>query len=183
MKYEPSLLEIVLTKLVFVLYGRSVYKIFSNRLPINGTESVLDFGSGMGTVGFYVAQKLTKGHLTCFDVSKRWMSVCRKTLRKYRNVSFLQSDFLALINDSFDVIFCHFVLHDIPKSELENIIPVLASSLKLGASFVFREPIKETIKLFEIKSLIEKNGLSLKESRITDVPLMGNALESVYIKK
>lgn len=182
MNYEPSLLEIFLTKIAFVLCGKSVYETFANRFKISGKETVLDFGSGMGAVGFYIARKLTEGHLICYDVSKRWMSVCRKTLRKYKNVSFLRSKFPAFAADSFDIIFCHFVLHDISQSKLEGIIPVLVNSLKFNGSLTFREPINEAIKLIEIKSLIEENGLFLKESRITDVPLLGNALECVYIK-
>ena len=182
MNYEPSLLEIFLTKIAFILCGKSVYEEFANRLKISGKETVLDFGSGLGTVGFYVARKLTEGQLICYDISKRWMSICRKTLRKYKNVSFLQSEFPSFAADSFDIIFCHFVLHDISNNELEGIIPVLANSLKFNGSLTFCEPINETIKIFEIKRLIEKNGLSLKESRITDVPLMCNALECVYIK-
>ena len=55
-------------------------------------------------------------------------------------------------------------------------------SLKSGGSLIFREPLNEAEKLNVIKRLIEKNGLLLKDSRITDVPLMGNALESIYIK-
>ena len=47
---------------------------------------------------------------------------------------------------------------------------------------VFREPLKEIQKLVTIKRLLSENGLILKDSRITDVPLMGNSLESVYMK-
>lgn len=182
MKHEPVLLEIFLTKLAFLFCGKSVYKTFADRLSLAGSEQVIDFGCGMGTVAYYVMKRLPKGHLTCIDVSERWLNVCRKTLGKYRNVSFIKSDFPELVDSSFNVVYCHFILHDISESELEKVIPVLAKSIKSSGTFIFREPLNETEKLSTIKRLIEENGLSLKNSRITDIPLMGNALESIYIK-
>ena len=182
MKYEPTLLEIFLTRLAFLFCGKSVYQAFAYRLPLDGKKHVLDFGCGMGTVAYYVAEKLTHGHLTCLDISERWLSVCRKTLRKYGNITFLQGESSLLINESFDIVYCHFVLHDISETELENVIPALAMSLKSGGMFVFREPLNDTEKIGFIKRLIEQNRLSPKDSRIIDIPIMGNTIESIYIK-
>lgn len=182
MKHEPSRLEIFLTELAFLFCGRSVYQAFADRLPLNGNEQVLDFGCGMGTVAYYAAKKLTHGHLTCLDISGRWLNACRKTLRGYKNVAFLHTEATALSENSFDIVYCHFVLHDISAGDLETVVPALVKSLKPGGSLIFREPLNEAEKLNIIKRLIDQNRLSRKDSRITDVPLMGNALESVYIK-
>jgi hypothetical protein len=65
---------------------------------------------------------------------------------------------------------------------LGKVVPALAKSLKSGGALVFREPLNEAEKLDFIKRLMLQNELSLRDSRIIDVPLMGNALESVYIK-
>lgn len=182
MQHEPARFEIFLTRLAFLFYGKSVYKAFADRLPLHGGERVLDFGCGMGTVAYYAVKKLPHGHLTCLDISERWLNVCHKTLRKYGNVAFLQAEASALTEASFDVAYCHFVLHDISESELETVIPVLVKSLKPGGALVFREPLNEAKQLSVIKRLIGQSGLSLGDSRVTDVPLMGNAFESVYIK-
>ncbi len=182
MRSEPTYLEMFLTKLAFLFYGRAVYKAFADRLPLHGGERVLDFGCGMGTVAYYVEKKLPRGYLVCLDISERWLKACRKTLRDYENVTILRPEALSLPKDSFDVAYCHFVLHDIPEGDLENIIPALVKSLKSGGTFVFREPLNEAEKLNAIKRLIEQSSLALKDSRVTDVPLMGNALESTYIK-
>jgi len=88
-----------------------------------------------------------------------------------------------LTSESFDVAYCHFVLHDISVSELERVISELARSLRPGGVFVFREPFNETKKISLIKHLLEQNRLIPKDSRITDIPMMGNALEFVYIKQ
>jgi len=182
MQHEPALLEVILTMLAFLFYGKAVYKEFADRLPIDGYERVLDFGCGMGTIAYFVAKKLPHGHLTCLDISARWLNNCRKTLRKYGNVTFLKSEAPVLPEESFDVAYCHFVLHDIAKEELERVIPALAKSIKHGGALVFREPLNEIEKLSIIRGLIEQNGLSLKDSRFTDIPLMGNVLESMYVK-
>jgi hypothetical protein len=53
MKYEPTCLEILLTKLAFVFYGKSVYQSFADSLPLDGGERVLDCGCDMGTVAYW----------------------------------------------------------------------------------------------------------------------------------
>ena len=52
MQYEPSLLEITMTRIAFLLYGKSIYRTFADRLPLKGEERVLDFGCRMGTVAY-----------------------------------------------------------------------------------------------------------------------------------
>jgi len=182
MKHEPSRFEMFLTRLAFLFYGKSVYKIFADRLPLNGNERVLDFGCGMGTVAHYTAKRLTHGHITCLDISERWLKICRKTLRGFSNADFVHAETLKLPADSFDLVYCHFVLHDVAEDALGKVVPALAKSLKSGGTLVFREPLNEAEKLDFIKRLMLQNELSLRDSRIIDVPLMGNALESVYIK-
>lgn len=182
-KVEPSVLELMLTKLAFLLYGKHVYKDFADRLPFMGNEYVLDFGCGMGTVAYYAAKRLPHGQLVCADISHRWLKSCSKTLRRYSNIIFQKLNANSLnLSIGFDVVYCHFVLHDILMNELVLVIPLLADCLKSGGKLVFREPLNGAEKLSIIKRLLEQNGLSLNDSRITDIPYMGNALESTYIK-
>ena len=184
MKREPSVWELMLTRLTFLFYGKAVYKDFAYRLPLSGKERVLDFGCGMGTVAYYAAKRLPYGQITCADISQRWLSACRKTLRHCDNIIFLtcQAQTRELTNESYDLVYCHFVLQDIPNDDLSHIIPMLSGSLKSGGMLVFREPLGETEKLNLIKHLVVQQGLFLKDSRITDIPYIGTALESIYIK-
>lgn len=182
MKCEPTRLEIFLTRLAFFFCGKSVYKTFADSLPLEGGERVLDFGCGMGTVAYFVAKRLPHGQLTCLDISGHWLDVCRKALRNCGNVIFLHGDATLLKDESFDVVYCHFVLHDIPVSELERVISALAKCIKPGGLLVFREPLGETGKIGVIKRLLKQSMFFQRDSRITDIPLMGNSLESVYIK-
>mgnify|MGYP003941279987 FL=1 len=123
------------------------------------------------------------GHLTCLDISDRWLNACRRTMRSYKNVTFLHAEATVLPEDSFDIIYCHFVLHDISASDLKTVIPALVKSLKSGGSLIFREQLSEVKKLIIIKLLLDNGGMSRKDSRITDIPMMGNALECIYIKQ
>ena len=184
MKYEPSNLEVLLTKLAFKFYGKAVYKEYADRLPITGHESVLDFGSGMGTVAYYVSKRLIQGNLVCLDISSKWLEACRKNLRRCGHVSFMHGDIysLPLKDESFDLIYCHFVLHDVADSELVKIIPVMAGLLKPKGTLAIREPLRDTGKIKVIQNFIEQNGFEKKDSRVTDVPNMNTTLESVYIK-
>jgi ubiquinone/menaquinone biosynthesis C-methylase UbiE len=147
MKCEPNRLEIFLTRLAFLICGRCVYQSFADHLPLEGWENVLDFGCGMGTVAYYAAKKLPHGHLTCLDISERWLNACRKTLRNHGNISYLLWEFPMLDDECFDVVYCHFVLHDISDSELEIVLPELAGSLKSQGVLVFREPLTDTNKI------------------------------------
>jgi ubiquinone/menaquinone biosynthesis C-methylase UbiE len=182
MRYEPTGLEMLLTRLAFHIYGKSVYKAFADCLPLNGNEKVLDFWCGIGSVAYYTAQRLTDGHLVCVDISERCIENCRKTLRNFENITFLHAQSLFLPESGFDVIYCHFVLHDISETDLEKVIPELAKALKSEGYLVFREPLNQIKKLGLIKQLITDNNLSHKESRIIDIPSMGSTLESIYIK-
>jgi ubiquinone/menaquinone biosynthesis C-methylase UbiE len=105
-------------------------------------------------------------------------------MRRCTNASFYQGNLYSLPfpKESFDFIYCHFVLHDIPDSELTKVLPVLAELLKPKGMLAFREPLQETKKLSLIQILIEQTGLSKKDSRVTDAPLIGNTLENIYIK-
>lgn len=180
---EPTRLEMLLAKIAFRLYGKSVYKKFADRLPLKGDEQVLDFGCGMGTVAYYTSGKLVNGHLTCLDISSRWLDACRKTLKKYENITYVLSDASGLGRDCFNVVYCHFVLHDIEKEELIMVIPQLVNSLKPNGVLCFREPLSEIEKIGLIKSKLKQIGMIHKGSRVINIPLMGSTLESYYINK
>lgn len=184
MQLEPSFLEILLARLAFCFFGKTVYQAYAHRLPLREDARVLDFGSGLGAVAYYTAPHLPHGQLICTDISARWLAACRRTLRGSPGVTLHRGNIYALPlpPGSFDLVYCHFVLHDIPREELERVIPALAGLLKAGGRLAFREPLMgEPLRL--IQTLLEENGLTQQESRVTDVPLMGNTLESIYRKE
>jgi len=181
---EPSRCEILLTRLAFHTLGRGVYKGFADSLPVSDDARALDFGCGMGTVAYHLAPRLPAGRLTCVDVSQRWMDACRRTLRGHSNVAFLCGDIgrLSLPAASHDLVYCHFVLHDLDEAALERSLPALAGLLRQGGTLVFREPLSDGGAIRRIQALAARCPLQRIRSSITDVPLMGTVLENTYVK-
>ena len=81
MSYEPSKLEICLTLGIGAIIA-PFYRSYVETLPLQDNEKVLDFGSGSGILSRHIASHLERGggHLTCVDISSRWMKVARYTL-------------------------------------------------------------------------------------------------------
>ncbi|HBN82278.1 MAG TPA: hypothetical protein DDZ89_00355, partial [Clostridiales bacterium] len=75
------------------------------------------------------------------------MSVCRKTLCKFVNINYLKWESEELSKETFNIVYCHFVLHDISERDLERVVPALAGCLKPGGALVFREPLNEKEKI------------------------------------
>ncbi|NIV34621.1 MAG: methyltransferase domain-containing protein, partial [Anaerolineae bacterium] len=119
--HEPGKMEVWLTMLAGKLFGRSVYEPYVNSLGLRGDEKVLDFGSGAGTPAQLIAGKLAEGSgtLTCVDVSQVWIKTAQKRLQAYSNVTFLSGEIsdLDVPDESHDIVFIHFVIHDIPARQ------------------------------------------------------------------
>ena len=180
---EPGFLDLMLSKLEFILIGRSVYKDFAYRLALAGDERVLDFGCGMGLVAYYAAKRLPRGQLVCADFSTVRLRACGRRLLGHDNTTFHKINLdCPELPTGFDLIYCHFVLHELVKGEMASIILLLAGCLNSGGKLIFREPLRDSEKLSIIKGLLEANHLSLMDSRIADIPHKGNVLESTYIK-
>lgn len=180
-KREPSWLVMGLKKIKYLFKEKKYYREFAGRLPLTGSEQVLEFEAGMGYVANFTLQRLDKGQLTCYHSSNKWLKLCERTLRKYHHVSFLNAPINTLPLDTFDVIYCHLVLHEIENYDLETIIPSLVKALKVNGLFVFKEPFTlEKIKW--IQKLMADNQLKLMSSRITDMPGQGNVIENIYQK-
>ena len=185
MRYEPSRCEIWITRLALLTPARRIYRDFADTLLLKGHENVMDFGSGLGTVARFAAKRLGSGQLWCVDISQKWLVACRRALRAFKNVSYHKGDVynLGLPLCSFDVIYSHFVLHDISDEELQKAVPALAALLKAGGRLIFREPIEDSSKIRLIQTLLVQSGLKQSSSRIIRIALMGSTIESVYTKQ
>jgi ubiquinone/menaquinone biosynthesis C-methylase UbiE len=100
------------------LFFSSVYSRYIRTLGLTGTERVLDFGSGSGIGARHLAALLKRGgHLTCVDTSRSLTAKARRRLRRYPNVDFRVGELpaLALPGGSYQVVFIHYVLHELPR--------------------------------------------------------------------
>ncbi len=182
MSYEPSSFEVFFTVTLGTLFG-GLYKEYVDRLGLQGNERVLDFGSGSGNPARFIAPLLTDGgRLTCVDVSKTWMDVARKRLRRYSNVEFKLGDIAALdLPDAgYDVVFVHFVLHDIAAAGRSRIVQHLARKLKRGGKVFVREPMR-LIAPDAIRRLMRQSGLEESTFRMTNIKMQGDVYEGVFV--
>ena len=75
----------------------------------------------------------------------------------------------------FQIDLLHFILHEIPPSQREDIMSSLTRKMKPEARFYMREPVKEShgIPPEEIKELFFRHSLEEIRSEISKKPFMG----------
>lgn len=140
-----------------------IYQKYISGLNFLGNERVLDFGSGSGAGSKHLAKKLSRGHLTCVDVSGYWMKICKRRLSKYRNVDYLLGwlpDF-KIEAGSYDAVTIHYVLHEVPAQMRAALIGEMCRILKNGGRICIKEPQREGdgMPISEIRELMQKQGL------------------------
>jgi len=141
---KPSCLFKLSDSLVYLLGGAGYYNRYINSIPLTGSENIFDFGSGGGNASKLLAERIPEGHLTCLEPSKCWIKRLRKRLRKFKNVTFINTyiEDSALPENSFDIILIHHVLHDIHPVKRAGIVKQLSKILKPGGKIYIREPIR-----------------------------------------
>jgi ubiquinone/menaquinone biosynthesis C-methylase UbiE len=183
--HEPSALEVFITVAVGNLFG-GFYKTAVESLELQGRERVLDFGSGAGTPARLLTRKLLQdgGQVTCVDISEVWLKTAVKRLARFPNVEFKLGEIssLGLPDAAYDVVFIHFVLHDIPAGQRPHVVTQLAQKLAAGGRLAIREPLN-AISQEEIRRLMERSRLAEFEASVGQVPLMGPTYQGVFAKK
>lgn len=182
--YEPPELEIWLTLGLGLTVLSPYYRGFARSLGLRGSERVLDFGSGSGICTRHIAARLQQGgRLDCVDISRGWMAVLQRRLRRYSNVSYHLGSILDLDLpiSNYDIVVSHFVLHDIRLEERSQIFPALAGKLAQGGRMILREPIGEGLSRQELQQLAADSGLvtaSLVEKKL----LIGQVYDVCFIQ-
>jgi len=85
-----------------------------DRLPLNGTETVLDAGCGAGRVTADLLERLPNGHVIAMDISANMLAEGRERLTPVfgRRVSFIQGDLQEFtLPEPVDAIFSTAALH------------------------------------------------------------------------
>jgi ubiquinone/menaquinone biosynthesis C-methylase UbiE len=185
---EPSKTSIRVHELFWLKLMKGYYRRFVGSFGLKGDEMVLDFGCGPGSTSKFIAQILEKGggELTCLDLSEAWIGRARKHLSKFSNVEYFAGDIRKWDekNDYFDAVAIHFMLHDVEKSEREEVVRALAKKMKAGARLIIREPTKEGhgLRPEEIRELMSKNGLEEIDSKESKSLMMGAISTGFFTK-
>ncbi len=158
------------------------YRKYAHTFKLEGTEKVLEFGSGSGALSRHLARRLRHGgKLTLVDISPAWMEIARQKLARFEDVEFIAGDIrnLDIPNASFDAVVIHYMLHDIATGFRPGYVEAVAEKLKFGGALYIREPVKESHGMppAEIRRLMTDHGL--KE---IDSVLDGKSYTGVFAK-
>jgi ubiquinone/menaquinone biosynthesis C-methylase UbiE len=184
--FEPSTITVYMQQALRPISRRYLYGAYVDTLPVKPEDKILEFGSGIGVMAELLARKLYRGQLTCVDISKRYMSRAKRNLRDYPNTTFVNGQLVHLNFPAgeYDAVNVHYVLHDVPEENREELIAEMYELLRPGGKIFLREPVKEshgipaneTDRLFEMAGFIKTNGQERK------MRFMGDAYAACYVK-
>ncbi|HMK45745.1 MAG TPA: class I SAM-dependent methyltransferase [Methanocella sp.] len=184
--FREPLLALAYLQAFAARYRSGYYEKYIESLHLEGSERMLEYGSGPGVASAFLARTLTGGCLTCVDISKVWMRFARRTAGRYPNVEFLQGDLsdLEIGDESYDGAFVHFMLHDIPASQRSEKIGILVSKLKRGGRVYLREPTREKhgMPAEEIRAILGRHGLKEISSGTGNSPVGWPTFQCIYVK-
>ena len=185
--FEPSAIEVAVNPFLNRTLLAPYHNALVRRLHLQGSENVLDYGSGCGVLSAKIARTLQlNGTLTCVDISQLWLETARKELRRFAHVSFHLGEIgaLGLEPASFDLVFMHFVLHDLPANERLPVIQHLAGLLKPGGALFLREPLNPShgMPAAEIQSLMQRAGLQQVECVQEKIALIGEVTTGRFVQ-
>lgn len=187
MKSEPGTLEVWLTVALGATLVTPYYRSYVQSLPLAGGEHILDYGSGSGVCSRLLAERLQErgGRLTCLDVAERWLRAAQWTMRGHANVDYRLGAIqdAGLADATFDAVFIHFVLHDVPAAERAGVCWHLARVLQPGGALFLREPTAQHgMPAAEVRRLMLASGLREESSATASHRLAGPTYQAIYRK-
>jgi ubiquinone/menaquinone biosynthesis C-methylase UbiE len=183
---QPGKFEIFMHEFIWLVLLKGYYRNYVQSFGLKGNEHVLDFGCGPGSTARFIAQAVERGggRLVCFDLSPDWISRARKHLSGYQKVSYHTGDIREWRekDKTFDIVTMHYIFHEIPQAEREEVLDALIRKMKPGAKMFIREPVKEShgIPPDEMRSLFSAHGLKEIRLFMDKKPLIGEMVTGVY---
>jgi len=188
MTYEcPNIMDVILEKTFSdMLMTPFFMNKFRKRVKLRGDENILEFGCGAGNFSRRLVKLIENGKLNCVDISEFWIEKAKNRLKGRDNVRFLLGDIRDVIpkEERFDLIFIHLVLHDIPKSERQGIVNILAERLEENGRIYIGEPINEShgMPVEEIRDMMGKSGLKEDDHYYNKIFPSWRSFNGIYSK-
>ncbi len=92
------------------------------------------------------------------------MGYMKKVARKYPNIDLLHGDIadLRIPDESYDVVFVHYIIHDVPASIQREKMRIVLTKLKKGGKVFLREPTSpgHGIAPEKVRAIMRENGLT-----------------------
>ena len=183
---EPNRILAALQAFTTGIMARTYYRYYIEGLGFRGDERVLEYGSGSGAMSQYLAKTLRNGHLTCVDISRVWMGYMKKVVRKYPNIDLMHGDIadLRIPDESYDVVFVHYIIHDVPAGFQREKMRIALTKLKKGGKVFLREPTSpgHGIAPEKVRAIMRENGLTEISSATGKSPQGTPTFQGIYVK-
>jgi ubiquinone/menaquinone biosynthesis C-methylase UbiE len=89
---------------------------------------------------------------------------------------------LGLAEASYDAVFVHFVLHDIPAGERSGVVAQVSRILRHGGCVYLHEPLGRGLTPDEARALMQAAGLREVSSCLAQSRLAGPTYQAVFAK-
>jgi len=101
-------------------------------------QRVLQSACVYGNFSLALAEHVgAEGRLEIVDVAEVQVRNCRRKLAEFKHAIVRHENVLHLRNDSFDVVCCYFLMHELPDDYKYGVAKVLLDSVRPGGKVVF----------------------------------------------
>ncbi|MEK6554182.1 MAG: class I SAM-dependent methyltransferase [Bdellovibrionota bacterium] len=103
----------------------------------NAALKVLEMASGTGRASRFVKLAFENSQVTVSDISQPYLKVAQKKLADLEQIDFVKADAAQtpFKDESFDLVFCVFLFHELPSDVRQKVIAEASRLLKPGGYF------------------------------------------------
>jgi ubiquinone/menaquinone biosynthesis C-methylase UbiE len=101
-------------------------------------QHVMQTACVYGNFSSFLAEHIgPEGKLEVFDVAEVQVKNCRRKLKKHKHAIVRHQDILHLRDETFDVVCCYFLMHEMPDDYRHGVAQALLDSVRPGGKLVF----------------------------------------------